>query len=102
TARRGGPARAGQLQQVLAAVLPAVVKVEARSDSGKAAGSGVIFAKEGYVLTNAHVVEEARTISVTLSTSEPLEARFVGRDPDNHLAVVRVRRAGPTTGTAGP
>src|SRR4030095_140754 len=101
TARRGGPARAGELQQLLRGVLPAVVKVEARSGTGKATGSGVIFAKEGYVLTNAHVVEEARTISVTLSTSEPLEARFVGRDLDNDLAVVRVRRSGLTTAKVG-
>jgi len=96
-----GTAPAGQLQQVLATVLPPVVKVEARSDSGKATGSGVIFAKDGYVLTNAHVVEEARTISVTLSTSEPLEARFVGRDLDNDLAVVRVRRSGLATAKVG-
>ena len=94
-------AAGAQLQQVLATVLPAVVKVEARSDSGKATGSGVIFAEDGYVLTNAHVVEEARTISVTLSTSEPLRARFVGRDLDNDLAVLRVRRSGLTTVKVG-
>ena len=90
-----------QLQQALGAVLPAVVKIEARSDSGKATGSGVIFAKDGYVLTNAHVVDGARTISVTLSTSEPLRARFVGRDLNNDLAVLKVRRAGLTTAKVG-
>ena len=83
-----------QLQQVLGAVLPAVVKVEARSDTGKATGSGVIFADDGYVLTNAHVVDGARTIGVTLSTSEPLKARFIGRDLNTDLAVLKVRRAG--------
>jgi putative serine protease PepD len=87
--------RAGdQLQQVLGAVLPAVVKVEARTDSGKATGSGVVFGKDGYVLTNAHVVDGARTIGVTLSTSEPLRARLIGRDLNNDLAVLKVRRAG--------
>jgi S1-C subfamily serine protease len=87
------PAR-DQLQRVLGAVLPAVVKVEARTGTGKATGSGVIFGRNGLVLTNAHVVDEARTLSVTLSTSEPLRARLVGRDVDNDLAVLRVRRAG--------
>jgi S1-C subfamily serine protease len=90
---QGAPA-GDRLQQVLGAVLPAVVKVEARSDSGKATGSGVIFAKEGYVLTNAHVVDQARTIGVTLATSEPLRARLVGRDLNYDLAVLRVRRTG--------
>jgi putative serine protease PepD len=90
-----------QLQQVLGAVLPAVVKIEARSDTGKATGSGVIFAKDGYVLTNAHVVDGARTIGVTLSTSEPLRARFVGRDLNYDLAVLKVRRSGLTAATVG-
>jgi S1-C subfamily serine protease len=82
------------LQQVLGAVLPAVVKVEARTDTGKATGSGVIFAAGGYVLTNAHVVDGARSIGVTLSSSEPLRARFIGRDLNNDLAVLKVRRTG--------
>jgi S1-C subfamily serine protease len=90
-----------QLQQVLGVVLPAVVKIEARSDTGKATGSGVIFAEDGYVLTNAHVVDGARTIGVTLSTSEPLRARFVGRDLNNDLAVLKVRRSGLTEAKVG-
>jgi putative serine protease PepD len=96
TAAAGAPAAlaGGQLQQVLGAVLPAVVKVEARTDTGKATGSGVVFAEGGYVLTNAHVVDGARTIGVTLSSSEPLRARFVGRDLTYDLAVLRVRRSG--------
>jgi S1-C subfamily serine protease len=90
-----------QLQRVLGAVLPAVVKIEARTDTGKATGSGVVFAKDGYVLTNAHVVDGAQTIGVTLSTSEPLRARFVGRDLNTDLAVLKVRRTGLTVATVG-
>jgi len=101
TAVPQGTAAGHQLQQVLAAVLPAVVKIEARSDSGKATGSGIVFNNNGYVLTNAHVIEGARTISVTLSTSEPLRARFVGRDLNYDLAVLKVRRAGLTTAKVG-
>jgi S1-C subfamily serine protease len=102
SAATGAATTAGdQLQQVLGTVLPAVVKVEARSDTGKATGSGVIFAKDGYVLTNAHVVDGARTIGVTLSTSEPLRARFVGRDLNYDLAVLRVRRSGLTEAKVG-
>jgi S1-C subfamily serine protease len=99
----GAPAAlaGGQLQQVLGAVLPAVVKVEARTDTGKATGSGVVFAEGGYVLTNAHVVDGARSIGVTLSTSELLRARFVGRDLNYDLAVLRVRRTGLAVAKVG-
>ena len=96
-----GTAAGDQLQRVLGAVLPAVVKVEARTDTGKATGSGVIFANGGYVLTNAHVVDRAQSIGVTLSTSEPLRARFVGRNLTYDLAVLKVRRAGLTTAKVG-
>jgi S1-C subfamily serine protease len=61
----------------------------------------VIFAKDGYVLTNAHVVDGARTIGVTLSTSEPLRARFVGRDLTTDLAVLKVKRSGLSVARAG-
>jgi len=96
-----GTATGQQLQQVLGTVLPAVVKVEARTDRGKATGSGVVFAGDGYVLTNAHVVDGARTIGITLSTSELLRARFVGRDLRNDLAVLKVRRTGLATAKMG-
>jgi len=103
TAAAGPPAAlaGGQLQQVLGAVLPAVVKVEARTDTGKATGSGVVFAEGGYVLTNAHVVDGASSIGVTLATSEPLRARFVGRDLTYDLAVLRVRRTGLAVAKVG-
>jgi putative serine protease PepD len=103
TGAAGTPAAlaGGQLRQVLGSVLPAVVKVEARTDTGKATGSGVVFAESGYVLTNAHVVDGARSIGVTLSTSEPLRARFVGRDLNYDLAVLRVRRAGLAVAKVG-
>jgi S1-C subfamily serine protease len=82
-----------QVQQVAASVLPAVVRVQARTSGGRATGSGVIFTADGYVLTNAHVVDGARTIAVTLATAEPLKASLVGTDPLNDLAVLRVRRS---------
>jgi Do/DeqQ family serine protease len=56
-----------------------------------AAGSGVIVdAKNGYVLTNAHVVKDAKEILVTLRDNRRLPAKLVGADPGTDVAVVKV------------
>lgn len=60
-----------------------------------AAGSGVIVdAKHGYILTNAHVVDHATSITVTLQDGRNLKARIVGTDPPSDIAVVRVAARG--------
>ena len=53
------------------------------------AGSGTIIDREGHVVTNYHVVKDARMVSVTLATGEELEGRVVGADPETDLAVVK-------------
>ena len=57
----------------------------------EAAGSGVIVdAKQGYILTNHHVVENADKITVTLSDNRSLSAQVVGSDQGSDLAVLKV------------
>lgn len=53
-------------------------------------GSGSIIDKEGHILTNYHVVEGAQFLEVTLSDGSRWEARVVGVDPDNDLAVIKI------------
>ena len=62
-----------------------------QSEPQIAAGSGVIVdAKNGYVLTNAHVVKDAREVLITLKDNRRLPAKLVGADPGTDIAVVRV------------
>ncbi|BDU15304.1 trypsin-like peptidase domain-containing protein [Lysobacter auxotrophicus] len=54
-------------------------------------GSGVIVdAKQGFVLTNHHVIEGADEVSVTLADGRTLKADFVGSDPDTDVALMRI------------
>ncbi|HUN26555.1 MAG TPA: DegQ family serine endoprotease [Steroidobacteraceae bacterium] len=58
----------------------------------QSAGSGVIFdAKRGYILTNAHVVENASEITVTLQDGRDLDAQIVGSDEASDIAVLKVK-----------
>jgi Do/DeqQ family serine protease len=59
-------------------------------EDGRASGSGVIVDRKGYILTNNHVIENAREITVRLSDSRKFSATLVGRDPKTDLAVLKV------------
>ncbi len=56
----------------------------------KSLGSGFIISKDGYILTNNHVVEDADDIKVTLSDKKAYAARLVGRDEKTDLAVLKI------------
>ncbi|HCX54158.1 MAG TPA: serine protease, partial [Synechococcus sp. UBA9887] len=73
-----------------------------RSRVQRGQGSGVIFDAEGLLLTNAHVVEGADTLSVGLSDGRRVSGRVVGKDTLTDLAVVRLEGKGPwPTATLG-
>ena len=56
-------------------------------------GSGVIVSADGYILTNNHVVAEAKEIKVTVSDKREFDATVVGTDPKSDLAVIKIKGA---------
>ncbi|MBI3865077.1 MAG: trypsin-like peptidase domain-containing protein, partial [Planctomycetia bacterium] len=54
------------------------------------AGSGSVIDKTGHILTNNHVIDGARQVTVTLFDGKSYEARYVGADPINDVAVIKV------------
>ncbi len=80
--------------RVAEAAGPAVVGIAVRTSKGAelepgGAGSGIIIAPDGYILTNDHVVHDAKQLSVSLTNDTVLSASIVGTDPATDLAVVR-------------
>lgn len=53
-------------------------------------GSGFIISKDGYILTNNHVVESADVIKVTLSDEREFDARLIGTDPQTDVALLKI------------
>ena len=56
----------------------------------KGAGSGSIVDKDGYILTNYHVIQDARHLEVTLADGSKWKGKLIGTDPDNDLAVIKI------------
>jgi putative serine protease PepD len=87
---------ASVIPDVAELVLPSVVRINA-SGSGdlsaaNALGSGVIYRSDGYIITNHHVIENARAVEVLLSDGDRYEAEIVGSDELNDLALLRIDR----------
>ncbi|MBB5084234.1 S1C family serine protease [Nonomuraea endophytica] len=74
------------LSGTAARLLPSVVSI----DVGRGGGSGFIVDGAGHIITNAHVVGEASTVSVVLNDGRRFSARVLGADQDEDLAVLEV------------
>jgi S1-C subfamily serine protease len=81
-------------------VTPSLVNIEVHQAAGRTrsgeererrgGGSGFVFTPDGLILTNSHVVHDARRINVTLADGRHMPASAIGADPASDLAVVRI------------
>ena len=90
-----------QIGKIAAAVAPSVVTLTATTESqfgeGESVGTGVIINSNGELLTNAHVVEGAKTVQVRLmNETEPVKGTVLASDPQNDLALVKINDVGLT------
>lgn len=98
TATTNGPAAApGTVAAVAQMIGPAVVSV--RTDQGL--GSGVIYDASGLILTNAHVVEQAQSITIGLVDGRHFAGKVVGSDTGFDVAVIKIDGSNLPTATLG-
>ena len=86
--------------EVYAATVNSVVSINTTISGGTnifgqvtesaSSGSGFILTKDGYIVTNYHVVEDASTIKVTLYNGDTLDAVYIGGDEDYDIAVIKI------------
>ena len=81
------------LQDIYEENIPSVVSIATQTRTGSASGTGVILTADGYIVTNAHVVENAASATVLLTDGRELDARLVGSDSISDLAVLHVEAA---------
>lgn len=63
------------------------------TQKAQASGSGVIVRKDGYIVTNNHVIDNATKISVVMNNKKTYEAKLVGTDPSTDIAVLKIEAA---------
>src|SRR5512144_3215852 len=89
-----------------ARITPSVVNIEVNHATRSGAdarggGSGFLFTPDGFILTNSHVVSEAKSIDVTLADGTRYAASIAGDDPHTDLAVIRVSAPTQTPASFG-
>lgn len=76
------------LQDIYVRNIESVVSITCMGHNSTSTGTGVIFSEQGYIVTNAHVVEGGMTLSVQLTDGRVLPAELIGRDEVTDLAVL--------------
>lgn len=78
------------LQHLIHEVQKSVVQINVETDYSERSGSGFLYNSRGDIVTNAHVIEDATSIQVTMSNAETYPAAIVGIGEEKDIAVIRV------------
>ena len=78
------------LQDIYDKSIDSVVSISCSGPGGSSSGTGVVLTDEGYIITNAHVVQNAREIWVLLSDERQFSAELIGSDTISDLAVLHI------------
>ena len=78
------------LQDIYLKNIDSVVSISCTISGGTSSGTGVVLSRDGYVVTNAHVVEDALSISVQLTDDRVFTAELIGSDDISDLAVLSI------------
>ncbi len=81
-------------QEVFRTVNPAAVTVLGYGIDGQSVGTGILFSENGFLLTNAHVIEGCISATVALASGYTFEAKLVGYDHGEDLAVLKIEGEG--------
>lgn len=76
-------------------VSPAVVTVIGAHRGNQSCGTGMIFSEKGFILTNAHVIEDCESVTVVLASGHSFTATLVGCDAYEDLAVLKISSESP-------
>lgn len=117
------PSDAMKIPDIVEKVSPSVVGISCMTNQGTVTGTGIIMDKNGYIITNAHVVSGATAISVVLPSSydnasdsskaektsntgsseddQTVKAELVGKDTQTDLAVIKIDKTGLTAAEFG-
>lgn len=82
------------VEGVAAAVRPSIVEIETYGDAKgellSGTGSGIISSKDGYIITNAHVLTDGKSFKVIMSDESEYAAKVIGKDNKTDLAVIKI------------
>jgi putative serine protease PepD len=82
----------GSAADVAQRAIPSIVAVEVSTLLGEAAGSGVVYSSDGYLITNHHVIDGASEVAVVFADGGRWPAEIVGSDRLTDIAVLRIER----------
>lgn len=90
------------LQSVYAKCLPSVVGIHADISRGEySTGTGVVLTSDGYIVTNTHVLDGAKAVTVTTSDGTEYSGKLVGADAVSDIAVLKIEAQGLTPAEFG-